>query len=193
MGSLPVEGVRDFMEASDGYLYAATDQNPGLVYKSSDDGETWTATASLPGTYAVNKLMEASDGRIYAAGMKGVPGGGQFAVFWSDDGGTTWTDVSISGVGDVRALIEGADGFVYVGTENEGAVYRTSDHGLNWEKVTNWPDVNSVFALLQASDGRIYAGTGYYEAVFQTPEPCALGLLALGGLALLRRRRGYGG
>lgn len=31
------------------------------------------------------------------------------------------------------------------------------------------------------------------EGVVNCPEPCTMGLLALGGLALLRRKRGYGG
>ncbi len=87
--------------------------SPGL-YRSTDEGETWSLTdSSLAGDYFFSIAFDAT-GKLYACG----PGG----VFVSSDEGVNWLDITqnLPSPHIVRCLTIGLDNHLYVGTVTSG-------------------------------------------------------------------------
>src|SRR5512141_1548174 len=115
----------------------------GQVYVSTDGAKTWTNPRNgipFPG-YVVDSLVIDRNGRLWAA-CWGLWGGGVVAV--SDDHGVTWTRRD-AGLEDfsVRAIaIDPRDAdFVLVGGLT--GVYRSSDAGATWTKISDQENVES--------------------------------------------------
>jgi photosystem II stability/assembly factor-like uncharacterized protein len=130
----------------------------GEVYVSGDGAKSWRAPRNgipFPG-YIVDNLVIDRVGRLWAAGW-GLWGGGVIAV--SDDGGVNWTrrDAGLEEF-SVRAIaIDPHDAsFVVVGGLT--GVYRSTDAGESWEKISDQINVESL-ALDPRTRDRIYVGT----------------------------------
>lgn len=130
----------------------------GEVYVSTDGAHSWRAPRNgipFPG-YIVDNLVIDRAGRLWAA-CWGLWGGGVIAV--SEDGGSSWTrrDVGLEDF-SVRAIVvdpHDAD-FVLVGGLT--GVYRSTDSGQTWEKISDQINVESL-AVDPRSRERIYVGT----------------------------------
>jgi len=124
-----VAGIYSLYEASDGCIYAGTDQISGIgnghVFQSCNNGHTWQDTGVLTNSEAIYSIIEI-DNVLYAT-SKGSDGNGH--VFWSMDWGDTWVDTSIPvNSTEVIEIIQGSDGTLYLGARNGGfyyAVYRS--------------------------------------------------------------------
>ncbi len=130
----------------------------GEVYVSNDGARTWSSPrvgVPFPG-YVVDNLVIDRSGRLWAA-CWGLWDGGVIAV--SDDGGRNWTRRD-AGLEDfsVRAIsVDPHDGnFVVVGGLT--GVYRSTDSGETWSKISNQINVESL-ALDPRTHDRIYVGT----------------------------------
>jgi photosystem II stability/assembly factor-like uncharacterized protein len=137
-------------------LYLGT--SGGEVYVSTDGAKSWQNPRGgipFPG-YVVDNLVLDRKGRLWAA-CWGAWGGGVIAV--SDDGGRNWTRRD-AGLEDfsVRAIaIDPHDAdFVLVGGLT--GVYRSTDGGQSWEKISDQINVESL-ALDPRTHDRIYVGT----------------------------------
>jgi photosystem II stability/assembly factor-like uncharacterized protein len=130
----------------------------GEVYVSTNGAKSWTNPyhgTPFPG-YIVDNLTVDRDGRLWAA-CWGLWGGGVIAV--SNDRGHTWTRRD-AGLEDfsVRAITvdERDANFVLVGGLT--GVYRSTDAGATWEKISDQENVESL-AVDPRSHDRIYVGT----------------------------------
>jgi len=137
-------------------LYVGT--SGGEVYVSHDAARTWANprnSVEFPG-YVVDNLVIDRDGRLWAA-CWGLWGGGVIAV--SADGGRTWSRRD-AGLEDfsVRAIaVDPRDAnFVVIG--GLSGVYRSTDAGRSWEKISEQINVESL-ALDPRTHDRIYVGT----------------------------------
>ena len=137
-------------------LYLGT--SGGEVYVSTDGAKSWQnprGGVPFPG-YVVDSLVIDRAGRLWAA-CWGLWGGGAVAV--SSDGGRTW-DRRDTGLEDfsVRAIAvdpHDAD-FVIVGGLT--GVYRSTDAGETWEKLSDQSNVESL-AIDPRTRDRMYVGT----------------------------------
>ncbi|HJT16642.1 MAG TPA: YCF48-related protein [Thermoanaerobaculia bacterium] len=137
-------------------LYLGT--SGGEVYVSHDGAKTWASPRNgvpFPG-YVVDSLLLDRTGRLWAASW-GLWGGGVIAV--SEDGGRTWTRRD-NGLTDfsVRALAVDAHNPDFLIAGGLTGVYRTTDGGLTWEKISDQENVESV-AIDPRTDERLYVGT----------------------------------
>src|SRR6266550_786895 len=137
-------------------LYLGT--TGGEVYASHDGAKSWESPRNgvpFPG-YVVDSLVLDRDGRLWAA-CWGLWGGGVIAV--SDDGGRTWARRD-AGLEDfsVRAIaVDPHDpSFLVIGGLT--GVYRTTDGGCVWEKISDQENVESV-AIDPRMRDRLYVGT----------------------------------
>ncbi|MGZ7077978.1 MAG: WD40/YVTN/BNR-like repeat-containing protein [Thermoanaerobaculia bacterium] len=130
----------------------------GEVYLSSDGAKTWRNAFNgtpFPG-YVVDNLVIDRFGRLWAA-CWGLWGGGVVAV--SDDHGKTWTRRD-AGLEDfsVRAIaIDPRDADLVIVGGLTG-VYRSTDAGATWTRISDQENVESVAIDPRTSD-RIYVGT----------------------------------
>ncbi|WP_369132528.1 WD40/YVTN/BNR-like repeat-containing protein [Modestobacter sp. I12A-02662] len=140
-------------------LYA---QNHHGVYRSDDDGDSWTSIADgLPSDFGFVMLAHPSRaGTIWVVPLvadgERVPPGGQLAVHRSDDAGETWQrldgglpDHEYNAVLRDAAAVDTADPVgVYLGTRG-GEVYASADEGRTFSTVaSHLPDVLCVRAAV---------------------------------------------
>jgi choice-of-anchor A domain-containing protein/uncharacterized repeat protein (TIGR01451 family) len=98
------------------------------IYKSSDNGATWTPKNTGLGSVAVHALVFNSANNIIAATL-------DYGMFISTDGGDFWTPVSIN-YPYIWSLGKTVSGNLFAGTYG-GGLYRSTDDGSSWEKLNN--------------------------------------------------------
>jgi photosystem II stability/assembly factor-like uncharacterized protein len=137
-------------------LYLGT--SGGEVYVSRDGAKSWESPRNgvpFPG-HVVDSLVLDRTGRLWAA-CWGLWGGGVVAV--SEDGGRTW-ERRDKGLEDfsVRAIaVDRHDpNFLVIGGLT--GVYRTTDGGASWEKISEQENVESV-AIDPRTHDRLFVGT----------------------------------
>lgn len=137
-------------------VYLGTSQ--GEVYLSRNGGRFWNNPRDgvpFPG-YVVDNLVVDKKGRLWAA-CWGLWGGGVIAV--SEDNGKSWSrrDAGLEHF-SVRAIAldpSNADSIVVGGLTG---VYRSSDSGITWRKISEQVNVESLAIDPREAD-RVYVGT----------------------------------
>ena len=154
------DGVRDLEYAFDdpSIMVAATQgtggfgfgmtmdqkKKPPLVFKSTDEGKTWTAIKipPFPGRVGLAIAMHTHGQRIYIVGNNIEHGSG---LYRSDDGGTTWKHMA----GDDTRIENGQGSYscgVWVDSQNPDvvytastALYRSTDGGVTFHAFKGAP------------------------------------------------------
>ncbi len=127
------------------------------LYRSTDDGDSWTTTTGLPSGYGVRTLMV--DGANVFAATSGE------GVYLSTDSGATWSAVNTglpnsSGYTYASGIAKAGTGILASVTDlGTYGIYRTTDLGTSWAKVDiGLPAYTQLNALLM--DGSTIYGTG---------------------------------
>jgi photosystem II stability/assembly factor-like uncharacterized protein len=119
-------------------------KKPPLVYKSTDEGKTWTEIRipPFPGRVAVAVAMHTEGKRMYIVGNNIEHGSG---LYRSDDGGATWRHMA----GKDTRISNGQGSYssgVYVDSQNPDivytmstAMYRSTDGGVTFEAFKGAP------------------------------------------------------
>lgn len=154
------------------------------VYKSVDDGKSWTVASKglgHPDNMRVCKLYLHKDGSLFVliTGMR-IPNNGPFTdkgvgLYRSNDGAATWELVNAG-----RLLVYPKDfgvdpddsKVIYIGAcdgpggkPKQGGLYRTTDGGKTWEIVMRKRPTHSGVAFHPKRKGWIYAtSTGWSDA-----------------------------
>ncbi|MFI5200786.1 MAG: regulator [Candidatus Kapaibacterium sp.] len=152
-----------------GYL-----SGPGLIFRSSDSGATWSRATNGLSTWLAVSALESIGGAgtsppIVFAGTTGATGGG--SVLRSTDDGTTWKSAN-SGLASVAVTSFAVIGsnssspIVFAGTFGNG-VFRSSDSGSTWVAGGSAGDMNvQALAIIgdNASSPILFASayTGVY-------------------------------
>ena len=121
-----------------------TKRKPPLVFKSTDEGKTWTQLKipPFPGRVAVGVAMHTDGKRMYIVGNDIEHGSG---LFRSDDGGESWKHMA----GKDLRISNGQGAYssgVYVDSQNPDivytmstAMYRSTDGGVTFEPFKGAP------------------------------------------------------
>jgi photosystem II stability/assembly factor-like uncharacterized protein len=125
------------------------------VYKSTDNGSTWTAANEGMGPKNVRAVISTESSSLIA-------GSHYVGVYRSTDMGTEWIK-SMSGfpAGSTISTMLSTESGIFAGTRD--GVYRTTDNGASWEELVGDSDtINySLVRGLCAIDRRIFAGTNF--------------------------------
>jgi hypothetical protein len=137
----------DFTDPMRRTLLAGAHETPQELWRSTDQGLTWTNIgATLPaGPECPNSYVV--DGQTYLVGCnKNGPG-----VYRTEDGANSWTMVTQGG-GSFAPLLA-SDGSIYWAS-TDGTMVRSTDQGKTWA-TTIGPGTLSWVAPVELPDGRI--------------------------------------
>jgi PKD repeat protein len=149
------------------YVYAVVE--PNKVWKSSDEGVTWTdisPPSSLISSYGLWRmtLSDKSPNELWVS-VKGNQN--SIKIIKSTDGGSTWQDYSTGlPAYEIRSMAyqRGSDDIIYAGT-TFGVYYRSTGM-TSWQKFgTDLPATQVNFMFINYAKGKIRIGTqrGIYE------------------------------
>ncbi len=161
-------------------IFAGTFNNaPGNgVYKSTDNGTTWTQTGLNYG----NVVSLAANGKNIFAGM-GYPM--YTGVYLSTDNGTTWTQTSLNNRGVYSLAVNGNR--IFAGTNSSNGLYLSSDNGTSWTQTSISHSVGSLAII----GNNVFAGT-YLSGVYLSTDngttwsQTSLNNQSVGSLAIIR-------
>ncbi len=140
---------------SGNYLFAGTLDG---VYKSTNNGTTWTQT---PLNYPTVLSLAVNGNNIFAGRYYGYPNwvGG---VYLSTNNGTSWTQTSLMYETVLSLAVNG--NYLFAGVSSRG-VYFSTNNGTNW---TQTPLNNRIVYSLLVSGNNIFAGTDNYGVYLST-------------------------
>jgi photosystem II stability/assembly factor-like uncharacterized protein len=140
-------GVWDLTRNSQGHLFAATSYG---VYRSIDNGDSWTAfDAGLTNRFVETLGINSID--VIFAGTRG-------GIFRSEDNGENWTAFN-NGLTElhVSTMTVTPLGDVLVGTTN--GVFISSDNGDNWAEISSGLDNKNVLSVYSVSEDTLLTST----------------------------------
>lgn len=143
-----------------GTVYAGL--NTGAVYRSTDRGQTWRLTGTVPKGAPINALVQDPEkvNRLFAA----TDDGG----FLSADTGATWKDLQIGGDAGVHILSLAIDPWkpsvLFAGTRGRG-MFRSTDGGTSWTPIVSASDATFSFADVYDIDIDLQKPDVLYAAV----------------------------
>ncbi len=145
-----------------GLVYASPTPPSGeAVFRSTDDGDSWTPTGS-GSIFNLLSLLVTPSGHVFAGG---------YGLHRTTDDGVRWASVDSGCTTDlVRSLITNSPGYIFRGMASygpEGGVYVSRDDGLHWTERTSGLPMRVIQKLAMNSEGVIFAAT-YGAGVFRT-------------------------
>ena len=163
---------------------SATDYHPSRIFKSTNEGASWTITAAGTGLDSVedycgqqcyyDNVIEADPKNpniLFVAGQFGYglnpPSGG---VFRTDDGGATWRNLGWNMHPDFHALAFDPANTSHVLIGNDGGVYFSSNRGGRPKasddlSLVDWQNMNGT---VDPDTGAVVATTGLQIAQFSS-------------------------
>ncbi|HEX6182146.1 MAG TPA: hypothetical protein VFZ47_12925, partial [Chitinophagaceae bacterium] len=157
------------------------------VYKSEDGGRTWKNMGLKNSEHIAKVIVDPTDSRIVYVAAYGPlwSEGGERGVYKSTDGGQTWTNIkSVSAYTGCNDLVMDPRDpktlyasfhqrmrkvFTYIGGGPESAVYKTTDGGATWTKLSGGlpagdlgriglaispVDPNVLYTVIEAKDNK---------------------------------------
>lgn len=160
---LPGERFNGVHYDSSGRLFALADGPTTIgvegVWRSSDNGDTWTSLGPNLGPlfetelFGIDTAFNDPDKVVIGGSNFGVTGA-DAKIYVSSDGGDNWTDVytgaSNNDVQSISLDTAGASALAgvtdFAGT-SQGGVLRSSDGGLNWSASSGLPAAPQVYSV----------------------------------------------
>jgi photosystem II stability/assembly factor-like uncharacterized protein len=142
-----------------GHLIAATVRRDGSIlacaadgglWKTSDGGATWRATAAAPGT--LYDIRACGPQAALAVGTGGT-------IFRSGDGGETWTRMRRDTLGRELLGVHCGEGGLAFAVGRDGLVLRSRNQGVTWDSLPR-PSADLLTRVAFADSSRGLATTG---------------------------------
>jgi ligand-binding sensor domain-containing protein len=142
---------------SNGVVFAGTQVG---VFRSTDDGATWSWVTKSSGTFDVSALAVQGDGKVFM----GVTSG---KIYRSDDNGDTWSVASNGLPGNMITDLKCRGGDTLFAATDSAGIYRSTTNGDIWKNANTGLQNLYMNCLTVPKHGRMYAGTQcgtYYSA-----------------------------
>ncbi|MFZ0455925.1 MAG: hypothetical protein WAM24_19410 [Ignavibacteriaceae bacterium] len=129
------------------------------VYRSNDNGKTWSLKNKGMGNWPVYSLIYDRNGNLAA----GTDLGG---FFRSEDSGESWIRLNKGLTNtEITALAINNEGYIFTGTWR-GGVYLSTDNGENWNDINSGLINMQIYTLAVSPDNYLFAGT--LRGIFRT-------------------------
>jgi photosystem II stability/assembly factor-like uncharacterized protein len=194
---LSVSGIADaqckdrlaFVDAQRGYLGAHDPNSAPVIYRTTDGGKTWSASARLPdppgftsggGGFTLSAGPVADFGStqyLYASGNNNSQL--RAYIFRSTNGGASWSFATTPPANDAGVVFVTATRFIEIGTP--GTSSESTDGGVTWHPFTSdysqaapvapqivFGDANVGYATVRGSIQRTTDGGAHWTAI-KTP------------------------
>ncbi len=125
--------LTDVMVDNQGSIFISCWENfgKGGIYRSDDDGYSWTRINNgfIYPNASILSLAQDDEGTIYT--------GGQSLIYKSFDSGDTWMQVYQTPIYAANMCVVrcGYDSIIVAGGENQDGIIRSGDYGITWQKV----------------------------------------------------------
>jgi len=130
------------------------------IYRSFDNGLTWSVSYTCPLYHYVSSITIALNGAVYAGIPHEIYPYNGFGVIVSTDDGETWVQKNTGLTNlDVLSLTTNSLNHIIAGTKG-GGTFLSTNNGDNWINISSGLDDQKVYALTVDNDGFAYAGTG---------------------------------
>lgn len=150
-------------------VYAGTS---GGVFKSVDDGDTWTGSG-LPEFLVRSLAVAPNNANVLYAGLDhgGPPTPVEQGIYKSEDGGVTWRPFGLPGARvNTIAIDPGNPDVIYAGTGKPESsysgevvgIFKSTESGTNWQEVLS-AGIDAVASLLIDPDNTAYVYAGVYS------------------------------
>ena len=150
---------------TNGDIYAvATDYGAnGFIYRSLDNGETWTVLSDPFTDKSFTDVTVTEDDRIFVTTCNG-------GVYRSDDGGISWSNFNseINGICIKCITLLPAD-VILLGT-TYGGLYRSADFGVTWMRITDGIYGSRVWDIVYDMEGNHSYVTIANGGIFRSDE-----------------------
>lgn len=161
--ALPQYDVRSLL-VSGNFIYA------GLwgqgVYKTSDNGATWTDASNGMVIKAVQALLSDNSGNIYA----GTFGGG---IYKTVDGGANWTSTAMN-YPHVWSLGRTSTGVIVAGTYGNG-LYLSANGGTSWQPQTSGLNATHIYSVSVDNNDNVFVSSWnngvYFARIISSDAP----------------------
>ena len=159
---------------SNGEIFAGTAGCGTGVYRSTDDGDSWTlVNTGLTSTDVAALAIDSGNGHIFA-GTHSIMGQGG-GMFRSTDNGDTWTEQNNGFTAlDVNSVVINSIGRIFAGADI--GVFLSTNDGDRWTEASSGllPPGGNVWSLTIDPEQFILAGTagaGVFRSVQPTVRP----------------------
>ena len=145
----PEGGTIDAVFVGDnGDIFAGN--NPGSIFKSTDNGDSWSLLYGDFGFVRINEIAANSTGDLFACTNRGL--------FRSSDNGASWLVLENGLLNNhVFSILIPSSNSIFVGTLD--GIFLSMDNGENWVEADSSFRGNQVLKLIENSNGRFFAGT----------------------------------
>lgn len=161
---LPIWDVNALCSYTSGgvnYVFAGTlygGGNSGVVFVTTNDGNSWTRSANWPND--VWSLATTSNGNVHYV-FAGTGNG----MGYTTNNGANWYAVGGPSPPGWTVSLAVSGNYVFAGTYNyadTGGVYKSTNYGVNWIRVTYFPPVPSGYKYYVGMNGNyVYASSSY--------------------------------
>ena len=153
---------------SKGVLYAG-DKNFN-IYKSIDNGVSFTKIYTLPGTYDASNQYSGMVWNVFVDSRNYVfaSGGGTGSLFRSINGGSSFSQVLKTNGTTLESfyisMTEDSNGYLYTVTYTNGAavpyILKSVDGGATWSRIAQLSVIHYHTIKFNSADGYLYVATG---------------------------------
>jgi hypothetical protein len=126
------------------------------LFRSTDDGATWTTLGTGLTETSPQSIVELSDGTLFIGSQYGK------LVLRLSPGDTVWQDLSTglpvrNNIAPLYALLADRAENLYAG--NQKGLFKSTNRGNNWQRIGTEIADTTITALAMAPGGRLYAAT----------------------------------
>lgn len=144
--------------SANGFIYAGT--NTGDVYKSTDNGNSWTHS-TIGVSYFISDIKTSSSGLLFIATTEN-------GIYRSSDDGATWHHLTPTAGIEARDIYI-KDEIIFVSTKDHG-LGKSTDNGNTWSGTSGSVPENNIGAFNITNNGTLLIGVKGSNGLYRSTD-----------------------